>query len=102
MTDMELNELIHVEVEGWEMTPPTFTWKWGREGRYQNDVPDYGNDPAWAVAMMEKHDLFRGSDPYTQESLIWWNTRDSEPIAADKSLTRAVALAVLALTREGK
>ena len=91
MSDRELNLAIHQEVEGWV--------------GHVNPNRDYCNDPVWCVQMMEKHGLspkprYEGT---TGRYLVEWKVWQSDrPVASGSSLTRAVAIAVLQLTREGK
>lgn len=118
MSDRELNLAIHQEVEGWHWDQ---WFKDYRRCRVTDDcsyeevhpmrhgvVPDYCNDPAWCVRMMEKHKIGTSywRDPISKV-WEWWaecgeeDSKDYMEIC-DSSLTRAVALAVLRLCREGK
>lgn len=91
MSDREINEAIFQEIE-------------------TDDVrtTDYCNDPVWCVRMMEKHKIGTSywRDPISKV-WEWWAERGEVESTeymevGDLSLTRAVALAVLQLHREGK
>lgn len=92
MSNAELNLAIHTEVEG-------FQWVVGYVAEYGDPpcIPDYCRDPAWCVRMIEKHKV----NVYSQAS--WFEiTRYADELSRDASLPRAVALAVLMLTRQTK
>ena len=86
MSDKELNIAIYWEVNDDSKIP------YGH---------DFVNDPAWCVAMMEKHRL--GLDYQAVEWAVGYAEDPENPgfylTARDESLTHAVALAVLELTR---
>lgn len=87
MSDHELNLAIHQEVEGWV--------------GHVNPNRDYCNDPAWCVWKIEEHKL----GVLWRWDKWWVQRRDGDKLVSkpyDFSLTRAVALAVLRLHREGK
>lgn len=108
MKDRELNLAIHQEVEMWHWDQ---WFKDYRRCRTEDDcsyeevhpmrggqVPDYCHDAVWCLRMMEKHKLI--VDCYS-EPPVTINTGRGKLIR-DPSLTRAVALAVMAIHREGK
>lgn len=113
MTDNDLNLAIHQEVEGWRWcAKPGSHIMWERVSGMvslsemtEPRITDYCNDPVWCVQMMEKHGLspkprYEGT---TGRYLVEWKVWQSDrPVASGSSLTRAVAIAVLQLTREGK
>lgn len=110
MTDHEINLAVHQEVEGWQPVCGT-AYEWVRHvgGKWERmshePVPDYCHDAAWCVAMMEKHGM--SLSPSGIATAKWSVSKYDETLkhpvqVYDSSLTRAVALAVLQLTREGK
>lgn len=105
MSDADLNLACHTEVEGWEREI-----KWWRKSIRKGyhtttmKVPDYCHDPAWCVAMQEKYKFHPEWLPLVKTWLIRACTEKGvlgRTLSEGKLFTRAVALAVLALHREG-
>lgn len=96
MTDKQLNLAIHTEVEGYNREPILF-----------NTLPDYCHNSEWCVQMIEKHRLgLLPHNDYPGRGFLWeayYGTPDpyggGRPHVEDPCLTRAVALAVLEITR---
>lgn len=112
MTDSELNLAIHQEVEGyrWVACPGNDTcWDNGKGYAFSmGSVPNYCDNPVWCVRMMEEYKVnLNWSKCYRMDEWKWF-AEHGEPgtesyiEVSDPSLTRAVALVVLQLTREGK
>lgn len=89
MTDKQLNLAIHTEVEGYNREPILF-----------NTLPDYCHNSEWCVAMIEEHKFILTHR--AGHGVLWavYEKYGSDALVVDQeSLTRAVALAVLEITR---